>query len=380
MPYIGLEHIEQGTLSLRGTGVSTNTSSKKYKFEQGDILFGKLRPSFRKLIKIKFKGVCSTDISVLRVNDGVDPSFLFYLLATPEFIGYATKSSTGTKMPRADWNFLRNLYTILPPISTQQKIGSILQTMDNKIESNLRMNDLLEAIIQTYYEWLFVDYKPFKDPSHELNTNFKFDVELNKFIPNVMQVVELKEIGKIITGITPSNKFRDDDSVIPFIKIQDMQNLFVISTESKITKEGMQNQSHRIVPPNSICVSCVGTPGLVSLTTQYSLTNQQINTIIPYNIHDGYYILFKIKSMKNKLINLASGGTTTLNLNKTDFSKIKIELPPEQILYMFNNKVNSFMHQILSNTREILILQKLRDKLISQLFSIDVYVKFTDLE
>jgi type I restriction enzyme S subunit len=64
--YIGLEHIEQQTLRINGYGNSKNVISQKYRFSSGDILFGKLRPYFRKVVRPKFDGVCSTDIWVIK--------------------------------------------------------------------------------------------------------------------------------------------------------------------------------------------------------------------------------------------------------------------------------------------------------------------------
>jgi len=68
LPYIGLEHIEQQTLRLNGIGSSKNVISNKYKFISGDILYGKLRPYFRKVYMPKFSGVCSTDIYVINLT------------------------------------------------------------------------------------------------------------------------------------------------------------------------------------------------------------------------------------------------------------------------------------------------------------------------
>ena len=85
--YIGLEHIEQQTLSLAGHGYGSDVDSQKQKFFEGDILFGKLRPYFRKVVVAPFDGICSTDVWVVKPkakkpskeeqddidNDDVDP-------------------------------------------------------------------------------------------------------------------------------------------------------------------------------------------------------------------------------------------------------------------------------------------------------------------
>ena len=71
IPYIGLEHINQQTLSINSIGNSKEIQSQKYIFKKGDILFGKLRPYFRKVYKPNFNGVCSTDILVIRAKNNI---------------------------------------------------------------------------------------------------------------------------------------------------------------------------------------------------------------------------------------------------------------------------------------------------------------------
>ena len=103
--YIGLEHIEKGSLHLIGIGNSDDVQSVKFRFKEGQILFGKLRPYFRKVIMPNFDGVCSTDIFVFEAKEDNDNKFFFYFLSNPSMIEEATLSSTGTRMPRASWDY-----------------------------------------------------------------------------------------------------------------------------------------------------------------------------------------------------------------------------------------------------------------------------------
>jgi type I restriction enzyme S subunit len=92
----------------------------------------------------------------------------------------------------------------------------------------------------------------------------------------------LGEVGKIICGKTPSKankKFYGED--IPFIKIPDMHGqMFVVNTIDNLSNLGAISQKKKMIPTNSICVSCIATVGLVSLTVKNSQTNQQINSIV----------------------------------------------------------------------------------------------------
>lgn len=94
--YIGLEHIEQQNLKLIGIGSTEDIDSNKFEFKAGQILFGKLRPYFRKVYRPKFDGVCSTDIWVIDSKGQFDNGFLFYFLADQRIINEANKSSVLT--------------------------------------------------------------------------------------------------------------------------------------------------------------------------------------------------------------------------------------------------------------------------------------------
>jgi len=160
VPYIGLEHIAEGQLALTGYGSANEVTSIKSRFRRGDILFGKLRPYFRKVIIAPFDGVCSTDIWVIRAKQGIDQRFLFYWIASREFIDEATSASEGTKMPRAQWEFVQRIEKPIPYLKEQQAIAHILGTLDDKIELNRQMNQTLEAIARAIFKSWFVDFDP----------------------------------------------------------------------------------------------------------------------------------------------------------------------------------------------------------------------------
>ena len=131
--YIGLEHIEQNSLSLNGYGFARDVNSQKTSFKKGDILFGKLRPYFRKAIIAPFDGICSTDIWVIRPKNSVNRDFLFYWIASNDFVDAVTNASEGTRMPRAKWEYASELMFPNYPIVEQKNIGIILRTLDKRI-------------------------------------------------------------------------------------------------------------------------------------------------------------------------------------------------------------------------------------------------------
>lgn len=161
--YIGLEHIEQGSLHLNGYGVAEDVSSAKATFSEGDILFGKLRPYFRKVVRAPFDGVCSTDIWVVRAKKGIDQNFLYYWMASQEFVTFSMQGSEGTKMPRAKWEHVGRHEIPFFDITEQRAIAHILGSLDDKIELNRRMNQTLEAMAQALFKSWFIDFDPVID-------------------------------------------------------------------------------------------------------------------------------------------------------------------------------------------------------------------------
>ena len=106
-PYVGLEHIAQGRPKLLGIGRAGDVLSHKTVFEAGDILFGKLRPALRKVVRPDFAGMCSTDILAIYSKRASDGPFLQQLLHSDGLFARAVQSAEGTKMPRTSWGDLR---------------------------------------------------------------------------------------------------------------------------------------------------------------------------------------------------------------------------------------------------------------------------------
>ena len=131
-PYVGLEHIGQGTGTLVGISSSADVQSAKTPFRPGDILFGKLRPNLRKTAFVDFSGVASTDILILRPR-GMTPEFAFYRLSSEEVFEHAIRSAAGTKMPRTSWKDMAEFSFHLPPLHEQKRIAEILSSVDDAI-------------------------------------------------------------------------------------------------------------------------------------------------------------------------------------------------------------------------------------------------------
>ncbi|MFN5348546.1 MAG: restriction endonuclease subunit S [Polaromonas sp.] len=112
--YVGLEHIPRKSLSLVSWGTADGLESAKATFSEGDILFGKLRPYFHKVVVAPFDGVCSTDILVCQAKKPTYYGFVVMQLFSTTLIEYAERLSNGAKMPRVGWKDIAAYPVVIP--------------------------------------------------------------------------------------------------------------------------------------------------------------------------------------------------------------------------------------------------------------------------
>jgi type I restriction enzyme S subunit len=257
--YIGLEHIEQETLRLNSVGISSDVTSNKFKFKPNDVLFGKLRPYFRKVVKPQFEGICSTDIWVFRAKKGFDQNFLFYFLANKEFVDTANSGESGSRMPRADWNHLKVTNWNIPPLQEQTTIASILSSLDDKIDLLQRQNKTLEQLAETLFRQWFVE--------------------------EAEESWALEPLGKVFDigiGRTPPRKeqhwFTLNPIDVKWVSIKDMgtSGIYIDKVSEYLTQEAVEQFSVPVIPKNTVMLSFKMTIGRLAISTEKMVSNEAI--------------------------------------------------------------------------------------------------------
>lgn len=133
LPYIGLENIESWNGRYKHTD-SIYDREQALVCQENDILFGKLRPYLAKVYLSDKIQCCSSEFCVIRMEEQIIKYYLF-LLISHGFIFTIDRSTYGTKMPRANVDFIKNVCVTLPPISEQQKIAAFLDRKCSEIDS-----------------------------------------------------------------------------------------------------------------------------------------------------------------------------------------------------------------------------------------------------
>ena len=123
-------------------------------FNQGDILYGKLRPYLHNWFLPSFSGLAVGDFWVLQPKDA-DSSFLFRLIQGQQFDDVANQS-IGTKMPRADWNLVsKTLFFVPTSIDEQALIGRYFRSIDNLITLHQRKLDKMKELKKAFLNLIF---------------------------------------------------------------------------------------------------------------------------------------------------------------------------------------------------------------------------------
>lgn len=366
---------------------------------KGDILFSEIRPANGRWAFVEEDGddyVVSTKLMVIRARkDRVYPKFLYQYLTSCEitsWLQHLAESRSGT-FPQITFDEVASLELQLPPLSEQKSIAYIIGTLNEKIELNQRMNATLEEIARALFQSWFVDFDPVrakldghKPTNLDVSTAELFPAHFQDSflgqIPRGWEVKSISDIGNVICGKTPSTTVTDYYGTdIPFITIPDMHgNVFAASTSRKLSHAGADSQANKTLPPGSICVSCIASPGLVVITADNSQTNQQINSVVPHQRDEHYFWYWVMTGLGAEIASSGSGGSVLANLSKTRFEALQVIYPPHALIRAYHSSVSPLFENILANTRQSHTLATLRDALLPKLLSGDIRVATAENE
>jgi len=297
----------------------------KFSLEKNDILFNRVN-------SVKLVG--KTSIVKRVIKDMVFASYLIRVKVNvkkllPDYLNYYLNSHLGVKeinrnlrraSSQANINAkeLRLMRIIVPSIEEQYSITSIFSNLDKIIKKTGILINNLQILKKGLMQRLFTE-----GIGH---TEFK-ETKVGK-IPKSWNVLQLKKIGRIFTGKTPSTNvddyWRDD---IPFITPADITNKHYIRKTERFVSFLGGNQS-KIIPENGICTVCIGsTIGKVALAVKDSISNQQINSLICDEINDPHYICYAI-SNRSRYLKTYAGVAAVPIVKKSLFELFRIPVPP----------------------------------------------------
>jgi type I restriction enzyme S subunit len=149
-PYVGLEHIPRRALALDAWETTTELGSNKLEFWKGEVLFGKIRPYFHKVSVAPFDGLCSADTIVIRARQPEHYACVVACVSSDAFVAEASATANGAKMPRANWDVLKQYLVAIPTGEVADKFSALIagviaqqQALIFQIQNLRRTRDLL---------------------------------------------------------------------------------------------------------------------------------------------------------------------------------------------------------------------------------------------
>lgn len=264
------------------------------------------------------------------------------------FVGYALKSldlasfSTGAAIPHIYFKDYGKSFICVPPtLEEQERVVNELDLLTGIIDKkNAQLRDL-DALSQAIF------YEMFGDP-----------ITNDKGWPKRM----LKQLGLVITGNTPSTKdvknYASED--VCFFKPSDICKdsvSFLKKSEFHISSYAFEKS--RKLPKGSVLTTCIGIVGKVGILTESATCNQQINAIIPENVESPWlaYAVF----LQKKLMEGIANAPVVPIINKGDFSRIQVPVPPIEKQEQFSQALK----EIECRKQMILLSKSETEKLLS---------------
>ena len=279
----------------------------------------------------------------------VNKNFVKYVICDKSFQSYIQNVANGTTIKNVSLKSIREFEFYLPPLQAQNRIASILSSLDDKIELNRQTNQTLEVIAQTLFKEMCVP------KSDEL--------------PKGWKIGKLGDVYVTTSGGTPSRAKMEyfENGIIPWIKSKELKNSFIITTEEKITKDALKNSSAKIIPMHSVVIAMYGaTVGEIGITGMEATCNQAICAFISNEDYPFTFIYQFLKLNKANIISRAVGSAQQ-NISQELLKSIDIIIPLKQIIQEYHSIALPLFEQIKSNLEEIRTLTIIRDSLLPKL-------------
>lgn len=384
---IALENIEGWSGKLIES--ETEFQSDGVSFETGDILFGKLRPYLAKVHAAEFPGQAVGDFHVIRPAGSADTKFIAYCLLTRELISLIDGSTFGARMPRASWDFIREVRIAFPPLDEQVAIAAFLDhetgKIDALIEEQRRLIALLkekrQAVISHAVTKGLDPHAPMKDSG----------IEWLGEVPAHWTVKPLKRIGRFNAGAGfPHEEQGTEGEELSFHKVNALgkagpDGILPVS-EDTISRETATRLRAFIFPARSIVFAKIGAALLLGRIRQLDAPACLDNNMMGLIVGDQNNADFIRHLMTLVRFDLIANPGTVPSLNEGQIANVSFAFPPpaeqEAIAGFLRSQLGRFDDLTAEAGEAIYLLNERRAALISAAVTgkIDVRAAATEQE
>jgi type I restriction enzyme S subunit len=326
-----------------------------------------------------------------------DPLFVFYFVSSPTSRGKIIQDSTVTGVPKTNLAYLRDFPILLPPIKEQTAIAGTVGSLDDMIELNRKMNETLEAMARALFKSWFVDFDPVRakaegrDPGLPAHIAALFpgsfeDSELGE-VPTDWKIISLGDFAEVIDCLHSRKPERVEEG-LPLLQLGNIRAdaLLDMTDTYLITSEDYTKWISRMeASPGNCVVTNVGRVGAVAqIPSDFkaalgrNMTGIRCRTAYPFPT----YLIQALtsSSMSEEIVRKTDSGTILDSLNVRNIPRLRIIVPPIQILALFERQCRPIRARMEANLKETSSLAALRDTLLPKLISGGMHVPAATLE
>lgn len=320
-----------------------------------------------------------------------DSLFLYYLFSSPAMREQIVAQAIGTSVPGFNLGQLKALRLRLPHLPMQQRIAGILGAFDDKIALNQRMNATLAAMARTLFRSWFIAFDPVhakaetRDPGLPTRMTDLFsdsfqDSQVGE-IPSGWDVRPFADTVEIVGGGTPktsSAEYWNGD--IPWFSVVDApveSDIWVVSTERKLTPEGVRNSSTQLLPVGATIITARGTVGRLALVGTPMAMNQSCYALVPNGGAQGYFTYFATRELVAGLQQHAHGSVFD-TITRDTLGGVSVAQPSKKLIDGFESTVHPLMERVRAALFESRSLAALRDALLPKLISGELRIADAD--
>ncbi|HEN3357802.1 TPA: restriction endonuclease subunit S [Yersinia enterocolitica] len=302
--------------------------------------------------------VVSNEYLVVTDSDDITARYWTVISIRPEMHKLFFVSSYGVDIEKlvfdvTDW---KNRTIVIPQVTEQKNITDYFQKLDALINQHQQKHDKLSSIKKAMLEKMF-------PKQGETIPEIRF-----KGFSGGWEEKNVDQLGEIITGSTPStqnsNNYSNDG--IPWVTPTDISRNVTFNTAKKLSQTGCKVA--RIVPKDTILVTCIASIGKNTILGTQGSFNQQINGVVPNEKENDPYFLFSASILwSEKLKRSAASGTMQI-VNKTEFSELKTRVPKKEEQTAIGNYFQKLDALINQHQQQIAKLNNIKQACLSKMF------------
>jgi len=381
---IKIKNINDGTVDLINTDKISNdlfnSLSNDFVLSTGDVVIAMTGATIGKVGKLRDtdkKYVLNQRVARFISNNKADLEFVFQYTKTKDWIDSINNYANGAAQQNISADGIASIAIPIPPENERKQIAEILSSFDDKIELNQQMNKTLEEIGKAIFKHWFVDFefpdeegKPYKSSGGEM----VYNEELEKEIPKGWRAGKLSDYFDFLEGPGIRN-WQYANKGMRFINIRLIQGGDIdISSANFINQKDVDEKyQHFLLKEKDYILSTSGTLGRGAIVRKDHLPLLLNTSVIRFQPLDGKGYPFMYEYLKSDIFlneqKILASGSVQNNFGPTHLKRMKLLLPPSEILNIFNDNMDKLYEKFTKNLEENNTLKSIRDALLPKLVS-----------